>query len=612
MCIRDRTEGELDIDWDGGGPDLEIKVTQASDGSLSINQPVPSTTYTSGIHPVISHYQQFYHPYFYSADGDTIEASLLVIPTVVIWNPTNVTLEPTDLYFMIYKRMDQSPNDVGDFEAAPIKHNYFAPYLAVTPTPTGNMPFGLDYKNIEKVENFKSAPDNQAPFPDTEFGFRYILKLETPLLPGQARIFSPDINQSSDQPGNSMQMARSFLNNDPAEGYLLHEGYRPGDYFYINHAQTYSLNGATIEEFGMFKGGNKNYHSAILGGKDYIETFKRPYSVIAGLGLGKTSSNFRATNVTYSDSGTMAFKANELSNDPTQAAFTPSSISKNHPAVYVHNGDHYYPLHGIINYPRFPKGYATSGSPASTKIMANINPSARMGGNNGLLRSMSDQAGVNIAQSIDNTNRYNPAINTEDLNQDAGRIYLNLDGQDGFDLNEINIPMGDRDDLSSGAEDDRWIVYDLPANDGYIQNIGHLSEARLTRPTRSAMDRTSLDYDDIFEYSRYATGFVYASESSEPTHPIGNSYSPLHIKTNSRVRDLAMVNGITGKVAGDGNIILYDTAYELNDALWDGYFFSTYSTSSIGSAPSAADLRHPRLDTVEAVSYTHLTLPTKA
>lgn len=607
------TESELDIDWDdNGSDDLKIEVTKAANGSLSINQPVPSTTYTSGIHPVISHYQQFYHPYFYQADPDTsaIGASLLVIPTVVIWNPSNVTIEPTDLYFMIYKRLSNSPNNVGDFESTQIKHNYFAPYMAVNPTPStaAEMPFGLNYKNIQRVEDFKSSPDNQAPFPDTEYGFRYILKLDTPLLPGQARIFSPDISQASSQPGNSMQMDRNFLGGNPAKGYLLHEGYRPGDYFYINHAQTYTLNGATIEELGMFKGGNKNYHSAILGGTNYIQTFKRPYSIIAGLGLDNTSSNFRANNVTYTKRQTIAFKTSELGVDPTQIPFNSSSITTIptiHPAVFVHNTVPYYPVHGIVNYPRLPAGYVTSGSGASTKNMANTNPASRMGGNNGLLRSMSDEAGVTIGKSIDNTNRYNAAINTDDLNQNAGRGYLSLDGSnDTFDESLINIPMGYSDNLSSGEEEDRWIAYDLPANDSYIQNIGHLSEARLTRPSRSQRNRTSLDYDDIFEYGSYATGFSYLSEASEPTHPIGNSYSPLHLKIDSRVRDLARVNDITGKVEGDGNIILYDTSYELNDALWDSYFFSTYPASSIGSTPAAADLRHPRLETVEDAQIT--------
>lgn len=121
-----------------------------------------------------------------------------------------------------------------------------------------------------------------------------------------------------------------------------------------------------------------------------------------------------------------------------------------------------------------------------------------------------------------------------------------------------------------GVGSDRMIVYELPKSKPL--SVGHLMHANLMNITEGGSGFNN-GIPEISDGSAYA-GYKWYSNIQQPyaapAYAIGNSEADVHIPLGLS-KSLITIRSSGGNTYRGAH---YDYSYELNDALWDGFFFS--------------------------------------
>ncbi|MGC6455964.1 MAG: hypothetical protein ACON46_05485 [Coraliomargaritaceae bacterium] len=146
-------------------------------------------------------------------------------------------------------------------------------------------------------------------------------------------------------------------------------------------------------------------------------------------------------------------------------------------------------------------------------------------------------------------------------------------------------PLGWSNDEGLGS--DRMVVYELPQ--AAPLNIGQLMHANLMNITEND------GIPEVSNGSKYMNYKWYSNIQqpyAAPAYAIGNSEADVHIPLGQSKIAFTGIRHTSGNFYQGAH---YDYSYELNDALWDGFFFS-----GINSEQSSLPLPNARFDSWRA------------
>lgn len=128
----------------------------------------------------------------------------------------------------------------------------------------------------------------------------------------------------------------------------------------------------------------------------------------------------------------------------------------------------------------------------------------------------------------------------------------------------LYAPLGWSNDEGSGSE--RMVVYELPQ--AAPLNIGQLMHANLINITEN---NGIPEISNGSQYMKYKWYSNIQQPYAAPAYAIGNSEADVHIPLNSSKLAFTNIRHDSGSFYEGAH---YDYSYELNNALWDGFFFS--------------------------------------
>ncbi|MEC7487856.1 MAG: hypothetical protein VYE55_06065, partial [Verrucomicrobiota bacterium] len=165
-----------------------------------------------------------------------------------------------------------------------------------------------------------------------------------------------------------------------------------------------------------------------------------------------------------------------------------------------------------------------------------------------------------------------------------------------------NAPLGLGYGINSTSGSDEAILYEVSKP----LNIGHLMHANLFNYFGTNNELEISNGSSTTNHKKYNAN-VHQALYSIPSHAIGNSFPDIHLPLNASKLNPSAKNY---KTNGGAPVkwCHYDYSYELNSALWDGYYFS-----GIDPAESAVfPLPNTRLRDVATNSSFNLTDPQEA
>ena len=131
-----------------------------------------------------------------------------------------------------------------------------------------------------------------------------------------------------------------------------------------------------------------------------------------------------------------------------------------------------------------------------------------------------------------------------------------------------NAPVGLEFGINSTSGSDEAILYDISRPLG----IGHLMHANLFNYYGTNNDLEISNGCSTSDHRKYNAN-VHQALYSIPAHAIGNSFPDIHLPLNASKLDPS-AKGYTTNGGASVKWCHYDYSYELNSALWDGYYFS--------------------------------------
>ncbi len=142
-----------------------------------------------------------------------------------------------------------------------------------------------------------------------------------------------------------------------------------------------------------------------------------------------------------------------------------------------------------------------------------------------------------------------------------------------------NAPVGLKFGITSTSGSDEAILYDISRP----LSIGHLMHANLFNYYGTNNDLEISNGCSTSNHQKYNAN-VHQALYSIPTHAIGNSFPDIHLPLNtSKLNPNA--KGYSTNGGASVKWCHYDYSYELNSALWDGYYFSGIDPSEPASSP---------------------------
>ena len=131
-----------------------------------------------------------------------------------------------------------------------------------------------------------------------------------------------------------------------------------------------------------------------------------------------------------------------------------------------------------------------------------------------------------------------------------------------------NAPVGLEFGINSTSGSDEAILYDISRP----LSIGHLMHANLFNYYGTNNDLEISNGCSTSDHRKYHAN-VHQALYSIPVHAIGNSFPDIHLPLNASKLDPS-AKGYTTNGGASVEWCHYDYSYELNSALWDGYYFS--------------------------------------
>ncbi len=142
-----------------------------------------------------------------------------------------------------------------------------------------------------------------------------------------------------------------------------------------------------------------------------------------------------------------------------------------------------------------------------------------------------------------------------------------------------NAPVGLEFGINSTSGSDEAIIYDISRP----LSIGHLMHANLFNYYGTNNDLEISNGCSTSDHRKYHAN-VHQALYSIPAHAIGNSFPDIHLPLNASKLDPS-AKGYTTNGGASVKWCHYDYSYELNSALWDGYYFSGIEPSESPSFP---------------------------
>ena len=132
----------------------------------------------------------------------------------------------------------------------------------------------------------------------------------------------------------------------------------------------------------------------------------------------------------------------------------------------------------------------------------------------------------------------------------------------------VRAPLGLEFGITSTSGSDEAVLYDISRP----FNIGHLMHANLFNYYGTNNDLEISNGCSTTDHKKYHAN-VHQALYSIPIHAVGNSFPDIHLPLNaSKLNPSA--KGYSTNGGASVKWCHYDYSYELNSALWDGYYFS--------------------------------------
>ncbi|MDQ8207937.1 hypothetical protein QEH52_10470 [Coraliomargarita sp. SDUM461003] len=542
-------------------------------GALSSSKNVsPHTSYVSGVRPVVAQWQMHYHLYL----KDDLTPRYCVMPVVVLWNPTDVTLaagryvvsgydrfaDPATEAFEDF-RYDRSPGVWVDYDSDPDP-------------------------NVSTVENIafftegqiKSGTISGAGAQNTTVGFDHPMRPLSFLLegadgegislePGQAIVFSPVAV-------DALVFPNSW--SDPVRN-VMRPGFRYGAYFYqdfpiaINNTDPVGGSGDPVDPSRILGVGLLQTVSGaaqfVLGQGETLEAaLAAPLWAGGGSKLAHGHYKVRDQSPGYADeshfgsasgvgfwgnpgAGSVALSVHDVRNL--------ANLTRAGDAPFAPGGDgtmRGFPTHGHGMYLKSLENYASTAYPAKRRVVTDFSPLAQR---------------VSLPRYMDTNGDWNAYLISEgaylelqeppDATINGNTLSDPLYSSDLYDEGVPEFPVGFSNGFSTSSG--RWVLQSVSKPRDAFVGLGVFRDAFLSQPIDYDRDGRDDLAADLIERS------LNFAEGTSPTHVIGSSYAPPAMGLDQLATSI--------NASGD-TLAYYDMSYLLNDVLWDAFFMSNYTS----------------------------------
>ncbi|WP_309398667.1 hypothetical protein [Cerasicoccus maritimus] len=537
-------QGGVANDKDPGGPlweQLRSYYTQRlnDDGELESREP---TDAQSGVYPVIAQFSLHHHLIMYSIGSGQYQPRLCLFPIVVLWNPYDQPIA-SETYFV-------KVTDINTYNGAEGMTMEIQPRIYLKED--DGRPDTVTYTNPNngQVSYYKESDV----FPNTSDPLRF--ELVSPVIePGEALVFSPS--------------SISKMDSNPATPMPLEVGFYDGEYFYYEDVTPFTLDllGAEqqIDQFGL-RMMSANYLRIRLARESIANAENNV------LLQHVSGQNYFVTGSGGGGQGNILWPATDSS--------LISSAEANQPIIAGHTNYNLatFPAAGAYMHLKLPSNYAEVNNnddltDAQREIMpyvrtiANYNPRAPRSSKTPL-----EQVDYGNNQGSDFA--FNPSYfgNTENYHWyyglPANNSYFSYNHGD----ERVNFSYTDD---PSAITDGGFILYEAPTDDSFFLSVADLAHANLTQPFINSSKFYSHPYK------------TYNVQNTWPAYAIGNSLQDPRIPAGQTSRSTWPDSN-----PDPAGYYHYDVSYLLNDALWDGYFFSAYNAAD----DSSHNARHSLTD----------------
>jgi len=524
-----------DIAADPGGPNwrqlASFYQNRSNDGKLPISR---QQTGTSGVYPVVTHFQIHYHVALYETETSTSTspeyvARIMLMPAVVLWNPHNVELESAD-YSLLYELEPDS-----DFAA-----QRWQPVIQYT-TQDGAQKTWEPSTSDSGPFFFSQSEYDQGPL--TNKGFRYLIESE--FRPGEAKLFLP---------ASPTRRAAPWSKGDiltDAEG-LFFGGYIYGDFpqkieldgpLDENEKLELGLRNLKIGDLSILNGLGDVQVTMVQGHDDTIALDGRHYTELAGFVAGVNQWNIRPDQLAWKVHPDDILPVNDA-----ERTFT--DLKQNFPGSLSSN----FPVHGFYMHQRLPANWFapeySGGWNPNYLSLTGVNPRSALSWKSPLTQN----------QSIDDTDsEYNPSFycgyeRTFQIRNSVTSAWTASEAMRG-----LPVPVGYTNDTASLI--DEHILFDVADSEAFFRSLADFRHANLTPP-----------FPDLGEDNFYSRNSVdrFNVHNSQPAYPLGDSQAPFAVPPSQRAQ--SEWEGVDSKPYL--RHAQYDFNYLLNDQLWDAYFLA--------------------------------------